>query len=127
MAASVRGAGQPRSQRPRGGSVWPDDTQRPTQVAVPQPGHFGNSGGNVLVGQGISVHHLSIAKTFAIFEQLRLTMTGQISNLFNHPHFNNPNSTINNPNPGLFTSEIPQYNPERQGARQIGLKIRLEW
>jgi hypothetical protein len=98
-----------------------------TAFAVPQAGHFGNSGGNVLVGQGISVHHLSIAKTFHIFEQLRLTMTGQISNLFNHPHFNNPNSTINNPNPGLFTSEIAQYNPERQGARQIGLKLRLEW
>jgi len=98
-----------------------------TAFAVPQAGHFGNSGGNVLVGQGISVHHLSIAKTFAIFERLRMTMTGQISNLFNHPHFNNPNTTINNPNPGLFTSEIPQYNPERQGARQIGMKIRIEW
>ena len=86
-----------------------------TAFAIPQPGHFGNSGGNVLVGQGIAVHHLSIAKTFPIFEQLRLTMTGQISNLFNHPHFNNPNTTINNPNPGLFTSEIPQYNPETAG------------
>jgi hypothetical protein len=95
--------------------------------AIPQPGHFGNSGGNVLVGQGINVHHLSIAKTFPIYERLRFTLTGQMSNLFNHPHFNNPNSTINNPNPGLFTSEIPQYNPERQGARQIGLKLRLEW
>jgi len=95
--------------------------------AIPQPGHFGNSGGNVLVGQGINVHHLSIAKTFPIFEQLRMTVTGQISNALNHPHFNNPNNTINNPNPGLFTSEIPQYNPERQGARQIGLKLRLEW
>jgi len=98
-----------------------------TAFAIPQAGHFGNSGGNVLVGQGISVHHLSIAKTFPIFEHLRFTLTGQISNLFNHPHFNNPNTTINNPNPGLFTSEIPQYNPERQGARQIGLKLRLEW
>ena len=95
--------------------------------AIPQAGHFGNSGGNTLVGQGISVHHLSIAKTFPIFEQLRLTMTGQLSNLFNHPHFNNPNTTINNPNPGMFTSEIAQYNPERQGARQIGLKLRIEW
>ena len=98
-----------------------------SSFAIPQPGHFGNSGANILVGQGISVHHLSIAKTFQIFEQLRLTMTGQISNLFNHPHFNNPNTTINNPNPGMFTSEIAQYNPERQGARQIGLKVRLEW
>ena len=79
------------------------------------------------MGQGIHVHHLSIAKTFPIFEQFRLTMTGQLSNLFNHPHFNNPNTTINNPNPGMFTSEIAQYNPERQGARQIGLKLRIEW
>jgi Carboxypeptidase regulatory-like domain/TonB dependent receptor len=99
----------------------------PTAFAIPQPGHFGNSGGNILVGQGINVQHLSIAKTFPIFEQLRMTFTGQLANLFNHPHFNNPNSTINNPNPGLFTSQIAQYNPEKQGARQIALKIRLEW
>ena len=79
------------------------------------------------MGQGINVHHLSLAKTFNIWEQLRFTMTGQISNMFNHPHFNNPNPSINNPNPGMFTSEIAQFNPERQGARQIGLKLRLEW
>ncbi len=100
----------------------------PAAFAIPQPGSYGNSGGNILVGQGISVHHVSIAKTFAITERIKTTFTGQLSNVFNHPHFNSPpNTSINNPNPGQFTSEIAYYNPERQGARQIGLKIRLEW
>ena len=98
-----------------------------TAFAIPQIGHFGNSGANILVGQGIAVHHLSVAKTFPIWERLKFTLTGQISNVLNHPHFNNPNTSINNPNPGMFTSEIAQYNPERQGARQIGLKLRFEW
>jgi hypothetical protein len=111
----------PSSQRSNG--QWFD----PKAFAIPQPGHFGNSGANILVAPGIFVHHLSIAKTFSITERIKTTFTGQISNLFNHPHFNTPNNTINNPNPGMFTSEVYYYNPERQGARQIALKLRVAW
>jgi hypothetical protein len=99
----------------------------PAAFAVPQPGNYGNSGGNILVGQGINVHHLSVAKTFPITERFKMTFTGQMSNIMNHPHFSSINTSINNPNPGQYTSEIAQYNPEKQGARQIGMKIRLEW
>ncbi len=94
---------------------------------APQAGHYGNSGANILQGQGINVHHLSLAKTFPITERFKTTFTGQISNIMNHPHFNNPNTNISNPNPGLMTSVIPNYNPEKQGFRQIDLKLRIEW
>jgi hypothetical protein len=70
---------------------------------------------------------LSVAKTFPITERFKMTFTGQMSNIMNHPHFSSINTSINNPNPGQYTSEIAQYNPEKQGARQIGMKIRLEW
>ncbi len=100
--------------------------------AIPQPGHYGNCGGNTLVGPGIYVMHASLSKDFHITERLKATLTGQFSNLFNHPSLGSgtpptPNTAINQPNPGQFTSEVPYFNPERQGARQVGLKLRLAW
>jgi hypothetical protein len=90
-------------------------------------GRYGNSGVNILEGQGLNVHHLSVAKTFPFNERWRMTLTGQFSNLFNHQHFNNPNNNISNDNPGQFTSIIPDYNPEKQSYRQVAIKLRLEF
>jgi hypothetical protein len=99
----------------------------PAAFRVPPAGRYGNSGANILVGQGINVHHLSLAKKFALTERLSTTFTGAISNLFNHPHFNNPLSNISNPNPGRFTSVVADYNPEKQTSRHVSLKLRVEW
>jgi hypothetical protein len=99
----------------------------PAAFAVPRPGTFGNAGGNVLVGQGLNVHHLSLAKKFALTERFSTTFTGAISNLFNHPHFNNPINNISVPDTGRFTSVVADYNPEKQTSRHVSLKLRLEW
>jgi hypothetical protein len=90
-------------------------------------GRYGNSGVNTLEGQGVNAHHLSVAKTFPFTERWKMTLTGEISNLFNHPHFNNPNNNISNPNPGQFTSIVPNYNPEKQSYRQVAVKLRIEF
>ncbi len=90
-------------------------------------GRYGNSGVNILEGQGINVHHLSIAKMFPLTERFKMTFTGEISNLFNHPHFNNPNNNISNPDPGKFTTIVPNYNPEKQSYRQVAVKLRVEF
>ncbi|MBO0722461.1 MAG: TonB-dependent receptor, partial [Blastocatellia bacterium] len=90
-------------------------------------GRFGNSGVNILEGQGLNVHHLSVAKTFPFTERWKMTFTGEISNLFNHPFFNNPNNNISNNNPGQFTSIVPNYNPEKQSYRQVALKLRVNF
>jgi hypothetical protein len=90
-------------------------------------GRFGNSGGNILLGNGLNVQHLSIAKTFSMTERFKWTLTGAFSNLFNRPHFNNPNNNIGNPDPGRFTSTVANYNPEKQSYRQVDVKIRLQW
>jgi hypothetical protein len=73
------------------------------------------------------VTHVSVAKTFFITERFKFALTGAFSNLFNHPHFNNPNNNISNPNPGMYTSTVANYNPEKQGYRQVDVKVRLEW
>jgi hypothetical protein len=99
----------------------------PAAFAVPANGSFGNATPNSLEGYGIKVQHLSVAKTFHITERLRTTFTGAFSNLFNHPHFQNINTNISNPDPGKFTSTRPNFEPEKQGYRQIDLKLRVEW
>jgi hypothetical protein len=76
--------------------------------------------------------HASLSKDFIITERLKASLTGQFSNIFNHPSLGSgtpptPNTAINQPNPGQFTAEVPYFNPERQGARQVGLKLRLVW
>jgi hypothetical protein len=99
----------------------------PKAFAVPTLGNFGNATPNSLEGYGIKVQHLSLAKSFRITERLRTTFTGAFSNLFNRPHFQSINTNISNPNPGMFTSTRPNYEPEKQGYRQIDLKLRLEF
>jgi hypothetical protein len=116
---------------PNGTRTW-NQWFNPAAFAIPQPGQYGNCGGDTLVGPGIYVMHASLSKDFHITERLKASLTGQFSNLFNHPSLGSgtpptPNTAINQPNPGQFTSEVPYFNPERQGARQVGLKLRLSW
>lgn len=99
----------------------------PKAISIPASGHYGNCGVNSLKGYPIKVAHLSLAKTFHITERLKTTFTAQVSDLANHPHFNNPNNNISNANPGMFTSAVANYNPEKQGYRQIDLKLRIEF
>jgi hypothetical protein len=99
----------------------------PRAFAVPARGSFGNATPNSLEGYGIAVQHLSLAKSFRITERVRTTLTGAFSNLFNHPHFASINTNISNPNPGMFTGTRPNYEPEKQGYRQLDLKLRIEF
>jgi hypothetical protein len=104
-------------------SQWFD----PTAFAVPTLGTFGNAAPNSLELYPINVQHLSLAKVFPITERLKTTLTGSFSNLMNHPHFQSINNNISNPNPGMYTSTRPNYEPEKQSFRQVDLKIRFEW
>jgi len=99
----------------------------PTAFSVPTNGRFGNSGVNILLGNGINVSHMSLAKTFRVTERFKATLTGAFSNLFNHPHFLNPLTNISTADPGKFTATQYNYNPEKQGYHQLDVKLRLEW
>jgi hypothetical protein len=95
---------------------------------VPAPGTFGNSGPDVLVSQGLSVHHLGLAKRFKITERLGVTFTGQISDIFNTPHFNNPESNISVPaTVARFTSVVSDFESEKANGRRIALLLRIEF
>lgn len=99
----------------------------PAAFAVPPAGRFGNSAANVLVGPGMNVHHMSLAKRFQITEGIMLTYTIGASNLFNHPHFRAPRSNISTPGTGELFQGIPDYVAEKHAARRFQMKLRLEW
>jgi len=90
-------------------------------------GRFGNAGVGSLKGPGLNVHHLSLAKTFALRERVRMTFTSEIANIFNHPHFYNPNTQINASDVGRLIWARADYEPEKAGRRQVSFKLRVEF
>jgi hypothetical protein len=62
--------------------------------AVPDPGTFGNERRNQLTGPAFSLVNLSLGKTFAIWESVRLQVRADANNAFNHPSFNLPNQEL---------------------------------
>jgi len=100
----------------------------PAAFRVPAPGAFGNSGTNVLVSQGFNVHHLGLSKRFRVTERVSTTFTGQISDIFNTPHFNNPTSNISVPaTVAQFTSVVSDFEAEKANGRRIALLLRVEF
>lgn len=53
----------------------------------PTPGTFGNAARNQLTGPGLATANLSLGKTFAVWEQVRLQIRADADNVFNHPSF----------------------------------------
>jgi hypothetical protein len=102
----------------------------PSAFRVPVAGRFGNSGVNILTGQGLNVHHLSVAKRFRITERVSTTLTSSASNLFNTPHFDTQSGLVKDisvANTGKYTAVVPDFNPEKQTSRHIMLKLRVEF
>lgn len=95
---------------------------------APAPGTFGNSGQNVLVGQGLNVHHFSASKRFRLTERLSTTFISQISDIFNTPHFNTPTANISVPSTvGQFTSVVSDFESEKANGRRIAFLLRVEF
>ena len=63
---------------------------QPRNHAPPAAGTFGNEHRNQLTGPGLVTTNLSLSKTFAIWESVKLQVRGDAQNLFNHPSFGLP-------------------------------------
>ena len=84
---------------------------------------------NILEGYPLHVVHASVSKRLPLGETLAVVFTVQVSNVLNTAHFTNPNNNISTPAAGTFTasSAVPDFFPERQGPRQMSLKLRIQW
>lgn len=99
----------------------------PSAFRVPAPGGFGNSGMNILQGQGVNLHHLTMSKQFQLTERFRLLYTAAISNLFNTPHFLSMRTNISTAGTGQLTSLGGRLAPERSSHRHANFQLRIEF
>ena len=78
----------------------------PGCFAAPAAYTFGNSGVGHVRGPGVLNWDFSIAKETRLgAESRRLRVEADFFNLFNNPHFSNPNSTLGNSNFGTISSD----------------------
>jgi len=98
---------------------------------APTPGHYGNSGVNVLEGPGLSSQNLTLAKRFNITERLHFDLQAVGSNILNHPNFYSPPADISIPGQagvvGAGGGQTGFFSVEKSGARMIELRVRIEF
>jgi hypothetical protein len=99
--------------------------------AAPAAGQFGNSGLGVIKGPWANVWHMGLYKYFTFREgglRLRLELTS--TNVFNHPNWSNPNTTVSSTAAGLISGVggvQGSATGDQPGARVFRSGIRLEW
>lgn len=105
--------------------------------AEPAPGTQGDFGRNVLRGFGATQADVAFQRQFALTEQLNLRFRAEFFNIFNHPNFGPPNSSLTSPLFGYSTQTLASslgsgganggLNPLYQigGPRSIQLALKL--
>ena len=76
----------------------------PKAYAVPAAGTFGNAGYGILKGPGSQVLNTALFKSFPVFRETRIEVSGSFANVLNHPNFGNPDVTITDASAGKITS-----------------------
>jgi hypothetical protein len=103
----------------------------PTAFSVPtaSAGRYGTCAVNSLEGYPVHALHMSLAKRIPLGDTFSLVFTAQATNVLNTTNFTTPQNNISNSGAGVFTatSAVPDTFPERQGPRQVELKLRLQW
>jgi outer membrane receptor protein involved in Fe transport len=82
-------------------------------------GTYGNSPRNPVVGPGLKVLDLSLAKSFPVRQGQQLQFRWEAFNAFNIPQWANPNGTLGNSNFGVISSTRTNFNNREM---QISLK-----
>jgi len=74
--------------------------------ATPAQFTYGNAGRGILRGPGRTNVDFSVFKEFPVTEKFRLQFRGELFNIFNHPQFDLPNSTIGSPSAGIISATV---------------------
>jgi Carboxypeptidase regulatory-like domain len=100
----------------RGPNQWFNEAA----FAAPAPGTFGNERRNQLTGPAFERVNLSLGKTFAFTEGIRLEVRADANNAFNHPGFGLPNSNLTVcPSSGLLPGGCSGYGAIATGTSTI--------
>ena len=92
----------------------------PTAFATPPAYTFGNVGRNSVVGPGMQTTDISLVRSFALREALRLETRGEFFNVLNHTNLGTPNRFVNTPGFGSITEVTTP-------GREIQLSARLSF
>jgi hypothetical protein len=121
--------GPGRADTVRGVSVYPETQTltrwlNPAAFAVPTNniGRFGNASVGSIVGPGTQTVALSLIKSVRLAEATRLEFGAQAANIFNHPNYSPPNTSVNTAAFGSITS---LQTAEGAGPRSIQLTGRI--
>jgi hypothetical protein len=88
--------------------------------AAPTPGTFGDERRNQLTGPAFERANLSLGKTFAFTEGIRLQVRADANNAFNHPGFSLPNTQLTVcPSSGTLTAGCSAYGAIATGTSTI--------
>lgn len=123
---------------------WLDDASapggkrlNPDAFAVPAPGRQGTLGRNALRSFPAWQLDLSLRRTFAILNDVRMEFRGDVFNVLNHPNFGEPDSTLSSTTFGRSTNMLNRalgsggtaggLNPLYQigGPRSVQISARL--
>jgi hypothetical protein len=127
LATSVSNAGGSRPDRLTSGAVanptiahWFDTSFNTSGAAwaTPRQYTYGNAGRNILRGPGRTNLDFSAFKLIPITERCQLQFRGEFFNIFNHPQFDLPNTTIGSTGAGVISSTVGS-------PRDIQLSLRL--
>jgi hypothetical protein len=90
-----------------------------TSCFVPsEPGTFGDSGRNVLIGPGFKSVDFSVFKNFQVTERVRIQFRTELFNAFNFSNYNGPGVSVSSPATfGVITTE--------KDAREIQFGLRI--
>jgi hypothetical protein len=109
-----------------GPSIFPSDSQ---VVANPSLATYGTFARNSLRGPSIVNFDISLSKTTAITERLKLQIRADFFNLFNHAEFTNPDTNPTSPTFGQITTTggpdptIPGFFDQRPRIIQLAARF----
>jgi outer membrane receptor protein involved in Fe transport len=84
------------------------------------PYTWGNSGRNILYGDGLSVWDATLLRRFAVREGMDLQLRGEFFNVLNHPDFGTPVNSYSSANFGMVFGTRSGTNPR---IGQVALKL----
>jgi len=91
-----------------------------TAFQTPAPGHFGNSGRNVIIGPGTWNLDLALSRILRLSDAMKLQFRGDAYNVLNHPNFIAPPSIQNFADQPDFGAVLVARSPR---ILQFGLKF----
>ncbi len=92
------------------------------------PGNaFGNLGRNVVIGPGFSNLDIALVRNIRIRDRVNFQLRGDAYDIFNHPNFTNPVTTIGSSTLGLITGGSRTPAGDFGSSRQIQLAMKLQF